>query len=398
MSSAPKKKNASQPAGAPSANGPVIDRYAYQLYLLGYQLRLNLVTRQAEVNGIPLDDDIEAVIRRKMINAGYTSKAYFDVVIKAEAFGNRYDPIKDYLSNLPGYDGGNYFSEFMACIQSADHGYTALLFRKFMLGCIAKVCQDSSNPAQNPMLVLVGPQRIGKSRLVRWLCSGVPRDYVEGPLNTDDKDTYDRLCSRWIWEVAELGASLRKADREALKNIITTAEVTIRRAYGRHDLTRPAIANLVGTVNDEGSGLLDDPTGSRRFMICEIESINWQEYTQLNIHKIWSEIYAAYLMGESWELSQEERKMSQEVNERFQIEDPIENHIRKYFKIDKNQTSWFVPSATLLESLQNQGIRYATIKSMQMAVASTCKRMGLVKGKVNEQHGYKGIDFKVIIP
>ena len=98
-------------------------------------------------------------------------------------------------------------------------------------------------------LVLDGPQGIGKSFLVRWLCPK-ERYYIEGGINTEDKDSLIRLASKWIWEVGELQATTRKADREALKDFISRRDVTVRPAYGRYDIVKPALASFIVTINE----------------------------------------------------------------------------------------------------------------------------------------------------
>ena len=134
----------------------------------------------------------------------------------------------------------------------------------------------------------------------------MPAFFVEGPINTDDKDCHVRLMGKWIWEVSELGSTVRRADREALKFFISQQTVTIRKPYGRLDTVKPAMASLLGTVNNE-SGILADPTGNRRFLVCKVESIDW-EYAKLSPAQVWAEAYQLYQDGEPWQLTPEEIK------------------------------------------------------------------------------------------
>lgn len=126
--------------------------------------------------------------------------------------------------------------------------------------------------------------------------------FIEAPINTDDKDSEIRLISAWIWEVSELGATTRKADYEALKAFLTTRKVTVRKPYGRHDISKPALASFIGTINNS-SGIFSDPTGSRRFLVSKIEEINWDYSVSIDPTDVWAEAMAAYLAGESWKLT-----------------------------------------------------------------------------------------------
>lgn len=355
-----------------------IDICQYALRQGGYDFRLNKVTERIEVFGKRvqlLDDTLFKVIHAEIRHRFKMKSELLDISITEMAHKNQFHPIMDYLNSLS-YDGGTHFQDLISCFDNPD-GLFKVWLRKWMLGAIAKTIKG----AQNPMLVLDGPQNTGKSLFVKWLCSGIPQYFIESGINTDDKDSFDRLASKWIWEVSEIGATIRKSDMEALKHFITMAEVTIRPAYGRYSITRPALASMIGTVNHTGDGIFNDPTGSRRFMICEITKIDWQEYIKLDVNQLWAEIYAAYLAGEAWELSPDERKIQAEKNKEYQPTDILEDYIKDGFEVDLNEKAnplYFTPTTVIVDYLQvTRGYKGGTTGSINRMVAQTCKCMGL---------------------
>lgn len=354
----------------------------------GYSFRLNEITDQVEVNGIPLTDELFSKIEYQLIEKGFSNERFARVAIGASAFDNRYNPIKEYLSKLP-YDGGHYFDQLTACFDNPDRLISVYL-RKWMLGAVAKTISG----AQNRMLILDGPQGVGKSLFVKWLCSGVPDYFAEGSIDADNQDTRIRLTTKWIWEVGELGATFRKSDREALKNLITMQNMTFRRPYGHFDRTKPVLANLIGTINNEG-GFLDDPTGSRRFMICEVKHIDWKTYTQIDINQLWGEIFAAFLAGEDTEFTDEQKKQTETNNQKYEIEDPIEVVLKDKFRINPGDLTLWTSTAELMYVLQDRVGKFSSAKAFQMALATTCKKLGLEKGLQNNQRGYYGIGSKI---
>jgi hypothetical protein len=361
---------------------------------LGYSFRLNSCSDQVEVNGKPITDGLNAKIQTQMADKGFWNATFLDRVILAEAYDNQYHPVKEYLTSLPGHDGGNYIKQLAECFDNPD-GLFPNWIRKWMIGAIARVVEGS----QNPMLILDGPQNIGKSLFAKWLCSGIPQYFCEGNIDTNDKDSYIRLASKWIWEVGEVGATLRKSDREALKNFLTLGVVTVRKSYGRHDLIKPTLASFIGTVNNEG-GLLDDPTGSRRFLICHLNSIDWQTYIDMDINKLWSEAYSAYLTGESWALTIDERNLSEKNNEEYQVEDPIELVLHDHYFIEPARVDWWSSTLEITRVLQEAGIHYPTSKALQMAMAGTLKKIGLKQNRpvISNQKisGWQGIKDKFV--
>lgn len=372
-------------------------RYKNGLGALGYTFRSNEVTDQVEVftsaSGINkvevLNPGLLSRIRSQMEDLGMMKYQSIDTAINALAYENQYNPVKWYLTHQQ-YDGGHYIADLAGCFLDTD-GLFSIWIRKWLIGAIAKAVQGE----QNRMLILDGNQGIGKSLFARWLCSGLPGYFAEGSIDPDSKDALLRLTSKWIWEVSEVGATMRKSDREALKNFISMQEVTVRRPYGVFDTHKPALASLIGTVNNEG-GILNDPTGSRRFLICHIEKIDWA-YVDLDVNLIWAEAYAAFLQGESHNLTPDEILLSEKNNEAYQVENPIEAALSEYYDIDAKQTSWFTPTWQIAQRLQNEGLRYSNSNALMKEIASTLKKVGLLKKRVGvaKTSGYEGIKVKI---
>ncbi len=365
-----------------------IAQYVAWMRSFGYEFKLNEITDQVETNGIPLTDELFSKIEYQLIEKGCPNERFVRVAIGATAYDNRYNPIKEYLSKLP-YDGGHYFDDLVACFDNPDR-LIAIYLRKWMLGAVAKTIEGK----QNRMLILDGPQGVGKSLFVKWLCSGLPNYFAEGSIDAENKDTQIRLTTKWIWEVGELGATFRKSDREALKNLITMQNMTFRRPYGHFDRTKPVLANLIGTINNEG-GFLDDPTGSRRFMVCEIKHIDWKTYTKIDVNKLWGEIYAAYLIGEDTEFTEIQKKETEKNNQKYEVEDPIEIVLRDKYSIRPGNNTLWTSTAELMYVLQERVGKMSSAKAFQMALATTCKKLGLEKAQQNNQKGYYGIGPKM---
>lgn len=363
--------------------------YAAWLKHFGYNFKLNEITDQIENNGVPISDEQFSKIEWQLIERGCENERFARVAIQATAWDNKYNPIKEYLSRLA-YDGGHYFDQLISCFDNPDHLFATYL-RKWMLGAVAKVIQGS----QNKMLVLDGPQGIGKSKFVEWLCSGLPSYFNDGSLDVESNDTRIRLTQKWIWEVGELGHTMRKADREALKNIITQSTMTFRRPYGHFDKTKQVLTSFVGTINNSG-GFLDDPTGSRRFMVCDIQKIDWETYTtELDVNKLWGEIYAAFLIGEDIEFTPTQFVQSEKNNQKYEITDPIELVLIDQFVIKPGDNTMWTSSANLMYAIQEKLGKGGSQKAFQMALAGTCKRLGLEKGRQLDQQGYYGIKAKM---
>ena len=317
----------------------------------GYEFKLSelsdLVYVNCQGNGWkPLSDTLQSVINNTLRDDGFSRvNVAYDAIV-AHAHRKRFHPIRDYLSMCK-YDRAPHINRLTKYFDNPDNNFSIWL-RRWLIGAVQRVMALGY---QNRMLVMSGPQNIGKSKFVEWLVPEHLRTshFFVGPICPENKDQRLALMDKWIWEVSELGSTTRKADREALKYFLTLEQVTERKPYGRLPITKPALTSFFGTVNDSG-GLLSDPTGNRRFLFSQINSIDWKGYTNsIDVNQIWGEAYHAYLMGEAGDLLPDEQKMANKVNKDYEIENPLESVLVKHFDIDPSKSNWCTPSDVIRE-------------------------------------------------
>jgi len=391
------KPNSQQATNRP--NTPRINSRVYMLELmsLGYQFRINECDDSLEVNGIPITDPLRSRIRRDMRDKGYSRhlQAMEDAYL-AHAMENGYHPIKAYLDGLKwdGYghidDLATYFTDIHTKQPTpcGDEPVYKIFFRRWIVGAVAKVLAAK----QNAMLVLDGAQGIGKSHFVRWLASGVPsRYFIEKAINPEDKDDDVRLINKWIWEVPELGATTKRADHEAIKHFISKMEVTVRKPYGHYDVHKPAMASMIGTINNE-VGFLNDATGNRRFLVCTLENIN-KEYSQkIDVNQVWAEAVALYKSGGETEfLTQEETELQTCLNDTYMVDDPMMNGLLEKCNADPKDTRNFASTIAILEHLGYTQLR----KADTMSLAAAAKKIGLQKYANGKIRGYYGVTIPI---
>lgn len=145
------------------------------------------------------------------------------------------------------------------------------------------VFERLENPMiQNRILVLQGGQGIGKDTWTSMLVDGLGQFSIPLAVMRDDKDTYLNLHRGLVMKISEFDKTAR-AEVSTLKDIITAPSTNLRAPYDRDARLRLSRCSFISSANAEN--LLRDSTGNRRFLIFEIDSIEYG-YAGWNADKI----------------------------------------------------------------------------------------------------------------
>jgi len=340
-----------------------------------------------------LTDTLVSVIKTDLREVGYGRKKkgplgpVQDAWVKL-AHEQRYNPIVDYFRGLEGRyeaspNGPYVLNTFIKFFENPDQMFGRWLF-KWMTGAIARIFIGD----RNPMLVLVGKQRIGKSTLARWLCP-VDREtyFIEQAIKPENKDAVLRLTDTLVWEVPELGATTRRADAEALKAFITLRHVQERPAYGRYPIEKAALCSFIGSVNFDGAGFLNDPTGSTRFLSCELSKIDFLCYSLTSIDELWTEAYWYFQhVPNCWKLSPEEEETQARINTSFEVVSELDETLQLSFEFTENPAD-FMTTQDIKNHLIANGYSVTGPGGFFRELTRLLHRRGVVKAREAYQPG-----------
>jgi len=229
----------------------------------------------------------------------------------------------------------------------------AVLIRKFLISAVAAAAMPSGFHSRG-VLVLQGPQGIGKTSWLRRILPPEIRDlFKEGALlDPKDKDTILSAISHWIVELGELDATFRKADIARLKSFITQSEDKIRKPYGRSDETYSRRTVFCGSVNED-TFLVDSTGNSRcnsRFWVVPVEGLDYQH--KIDMQQVLAEVYHLYKGEETWWLTPEEEKLLEQSNLNHQQIDAIEEMLTtKYADATNISTMKWMTATAVLQQL-----------------------------------------------
>jgi len=203
---------------------------------------------------------------------------------------SRADPSQEWIRSLPPWDGEPRISGLLERFFSLDLGDTreteanrllAEWTAKYMtIGLVQRILSPGCELAEIPLLI--GPQRMGKSALVRLL---IPPDremawHTDGLkwlLRPDERIEVIQGCV--VVEASEM-VGLRRAELEGVKSFISRRADRTRIPYETHARTMPRHCIIIGTTNDPHC-LPNDPSGNLRFVPVTVNrKSDWTEITE----------------------------------------------------------------------------------------------------------------------
>ena len=267
----------------------------------GIKLRYNELKQviESNVEWFRYDDFITNMNSQCILNGFKLSKDNLYDFNAYIAHLEAYNPVKQYLDKC--YEeyrkvrhDHSYIEELFNTITfSEEYSIQDIEFNKLMLikwlMTGAKLASNDGSLNAEFILIFKGEQGKGKTR---WFRSLMPKEYntdffKDGEqLNPTNKDDVSKLISYWLVELGEIGATMKKSDRDSLKAWITSPSDEYRSPYARKAEKYPRRTFICGTVND--NEFLRDETGNRRFVIMNVEKLDHTH--NVNIDMLWGEV------------------------------------------------------------------------------------------------------------
>ena len=275
------------------------------------------------------DADDKQIISYIETRYGAFSNRNYDVAIGKVTDDRSYHPIRDYLSLLPEWDHTPRIETLLIDYLGApDNRYVRAVTRKTLCAAVKRVLQPGIK--FDTMLVLNGPQGVGKSTLIAKLGGEWFNDSLS--LNdTKDKTAAEKLQGFWIMEIGEL-AGLRKAEVETLRSFLSRQNDIYRASFGKRATPHLRQCVFFGTTNEE-SGYLRDTTGNRRFWPVKTPGSGYKhswQLTQTEISQIWAEALYYVNSGEKIYLDSDLDALAQEEQREAMQTDEREGLVREY--------------------------------------------------------------------
>ena len=218
-----------------------------------------------------------------------------DGALSLHANRHAFNDVQTYIDGL-NWDGVPRLDTLLVDYLGAeDSAYTRAVTRKAFTAAVTRAMQPGAK--FDCMLILAGPQGLGKSTLLDKMSRGWFNDSIR---TFEGKEASELLQGVWLVEIQELDA-FRRSDVACIKQFLSLRVDRFRAAYGRHVKELPRCCVFFGTTNT--AEFLQDRTGNRRFWPVDVgvhpavKSV-WDTLPG-EVDQIWAEAKLRWQAGEA---------------------------------------------------------------------------------------------------
>ena len=317
-----------------------------------YTFRYNVLTEQAEVRALgekKFRPVTQRVANTLCLEAQEQGIPCWDKDVLRLLNSERltdYHPLLTYMAELPAWDGIDRITPLAERISTEEIWVNG--FHRWMLGVAAQWSgqMDRCANAIAPMLISAR-QGMGKSTFCRQLVPESLADYYTDSFDLNSQAGCEQKLS--LFGLINLDEYDKLSPRKLplLKNLMQMTSLHYRKAHRAQYSHLPRIASFIGTSNRRD--LLNDPTGSRRYLCIEVEEKI--ENTPLEHKQLFAQLKAELAQGERYWFTGKEEKELMKHNEPYYIQPPSHDVFFQCFRLPEKGEAHQLQTASQLYEL-----------------------------------------------
>ena len=240
-----------------------------------------------------------------------------------------YSPVLDYLGRCGSWDGKTDHIRDLARRVPTSFERWPDYFHSWVLAMVAQWLNLSSEFGNAVVPMLIGAQGTHKSTFCRLLLPPQLREYYIDDIKLDNAEQVERMLSRML--LVNIDEYNAKTDREQakIKRVLTEKNVQTRKMRSDQYVLLPRMASFIATTNDLEP--LYDPTGSRRYLCCEVTGIIDTD-TPIDHRAIYAQAMKELRDGGCWYFSKDEEADIERHNQNYRRQTTPETVLLSYFE------------------------------------------------------------------
>lgn len=358
-----------------------------------------------------MDDNIENSLWIEMEEDGLqTLLPRLHSLINSD-FSEKYNPLLDYLTALPAWDGKTDYIQMLADrihIADTDGAHHTqedfrYFFKKWFVAMVVTWVTDTV--VGQTILIFVGKGGLFKTTFFDKLLPKILHDYFinESTASYTDKDFMEAMASKALMCLDEFETAFGK-NLSAFKSCVTKLFFSIRRPYDKYRTELPHRAAMCGTSN---SVQIISEEENRRYSPWLIESIDSPIDHPIDYQHVYAQAVALgkevmerqrkHEDGWVFWLTTEDIEVMREHNKMFMISNYMEDQILRYYRVpDKDVEARYIKFRYSSEILERIGGCPALSRYIyQQNLASTLLRLGFERKRRSKGMGWFVIEKEV---
>lgn len=358
-----------------------------------------------------MDDNIENSLWIEMEEDGLqTQQPRLHSLINSD-FSEKYNPLLDYLTALPAWDGKTDYIQVLADrihIANTDGAHHTqedfrYFFKKWFVAMVVTWVTDTV--VGQTILIFVGKGGLFKTTFFDKLLPKILHDYFinESTASYTDKDFMEAMASKALMCLDEFETAFGK-NLSAFKSCVTKLFFSIRRPYDKYRTELPHRAAMCGTSN---SVQIISEEENRRYSPWLIESIDSPIDHPIDYQHVYAQAVALgkevmerqrkHEDGWVFWLTTEDIEVMREHNKMFMISNYMEDQILRYYRVPgKDVEARYIKFRYSSEILERFGGCPALSRYIyQQNLASTLLRLGFERKRRSKGMGWFVIEKEV---
>ena len=358
-----------------------------------------------------MDDNIENSLWIEMEEDGLqTQQPRLHSLINSD-FSEKYNPLLDYLTALPEWDGKTDYIQMLADrihIADTDGAHHTqedfrYFFKKWFVAMVVTWVTDTV--VGQTILIFVGKGGLFKTTFFDKLLPKILHDYFinESTASYTDKDFMEAMASKALMCLDEFETAFGK-NLSAFKSCVTKLFFSIRRPYDKYRTELPHRAAMCGTSN---SVQIISEEENRRYAPWLIESIDSPIDHPIDYQHVYAQAVALgkevmerqrkHEDGWVFWLTTEDIEVMREHNKMFMISNYMEDQILRYYRVPgKDVEARYIKFRYSSEILERIGGCPALSRYIyQQNLASTLLRLGFERKRRSKGMGWFVIEKEV---
>ena len=290
-----------------------------------------------------------------------------------------YSPVLDYLGRCGSWDGKTDHIRDLARRVPTSFERWPDYFHSWVLAMVAQWLNLSSEFGNAVVPMLIGAQGTHKSTFCRLLLPPCLREYYIDDIKLDNAEQVERMLSRML--LVNIDEYNAKTDREQakIKRVLTEKNVQTRKMRSDQYVLLPRMASFIATTNDLEP--LYDPTGSRRYLCCEVTGIIDTD-TPIDHRAIYAQAVTELRGGGQWYFSKNEEADIERHNQNYRRQTTPETVLLSYFEPAERNKDHFMLAVDIQRELRKHVMMtdVPSIKKLTIALKACHFPYGKIQG------------------